>query len=340
MIMYHLYIFNFNSMTALLKRFLLFVLPIIGLGLALFILPNNRKHAYLSKSNVDCNTSWIYFRLFENRAPIDLAFIGTSHTGCGINDGLIQSNIHQNTANLAYCGGGRNIDYLLIQDLIQTKKPKTVVIEVKNQNDYTHRDYAILASTLDLLIPPQMSENYVTNVYTGFKSRLNLFRNNLIFGFPLEKKLTHDSLGMPIMTKEHVYLTPYKKYRKVLFIENETNDNSFSGIFNDSISEEKLKEHLKNKQEIRFNDIACIQKMINLLREENVHVVFLYIPSYGNYFKQELLHSAYAQLAPIVFPPEELFNNKGFWIDQEHFNNRGAKELSSWVSNNISLFSK
>src|ERR1043165_6404660 len=101
---------------------LFFMIPIVVLVFILFILPYDRKFAYLSKNNLDCNTSWIYHRLFENKNNIDIAFLGSSHTGCGVDDGQIEKNIDSVTqsnlkvANLAYCGGGRNIDYVLIND--------------------------------------------------------------------------------------------------------------------------------------------------------------------------------------------------------------------------------
>lgn len=318
-------------MTKLLKYFLFFITPLLLVAMCLFLIPYNRKFAYLNKNNEDCNTTWIYYRLFENNSPIQTAFIGTSHTGCGINDKLIQSILNTNIVNLAYCGGGRNIDYPIIKDLIETKKPKTVIIEIKNQNDLVHKDYALMANSFDLFFPPQIPANYLTNIYDGFKTRLNQFRNNNFYG-PVFENNTTDTIGNVLLNNDNQYIYPHKKYRKVIFTKNKLGDNSFFEVFKDSMTEQKANEYLSAKQEIRFNDINTLKQIVDFLNKNNVQVRFIYIPSFGNYFKTSLQNSAYAKLAPIIYPPENLFNNRAFWIDHEHLNANGANQLSKWLA--------
>lgn len=318
-------------MTKLLKYFILFIIPILVSGICLFFIPYSRKFAYLNKNNEDCNTTWIYYRLFENSNPIHTAFIGTSHTGCGINDKLIQSILNTQTANLAYCGGGRNIDYPIIKDLIETKKPRTVIIELKNQNDLVHKDYALMASSFDLFFPPQIPNNYLNNIYDGFKTRLNLFKNNYFYG-PVFENNTTDTFGNILLNNDNQYIYPHKKYRKVIFTKNKLGDNSFFEVFKDSMTEQKANDYTQTKQEIRFEDINTIKQIVDLLNKNKVQVRFIYIPSFGNYFKTNMQNSAYAKLAPIIFPPAHLFYNRALWIDHEHLNANGAKQLSSWLA--------
>jgi hypothetical protein len=325
-------------MKSVLYRSFLFIVPIIVIALLLFNIPYSRKYAYLSKSNEDCNTSWIYHRLFENPTNIDIAFIGTSHTGCGIDDGLIEKNINTelgkvvNVANIAYCGGGRNLDYLLIKDLIKEKKPKVIVIELKNDNYLIHKDYGIMANGYDLWFPPAFPSNYISTIYSGTKSRLNLLRENIIFGPVLEIGLEREKDGSIAMKKEYKDKLPHKKKKKVVFTISPKGNHSFYGVFKDSISEDQIKEHLKNKQEVQDGDIDCIRKMVNIANENKTKIVFLYIPSYGNYFHDQLSVSEYSKMGTILFPPEKIFDTKGLWYDHEHFNIYGARAFSNWLS--------
>ncbi|MGQ0828490.1 MAG: hypothetical protein ACT4ON_08860 [Bacteroidota bacterium] len=325
-------------MKSFLYRSLLFVLPILAAAFLLFTIPYSRKFAYLSKSNEDCNTSWIYHRLFENPANIDIAFIGSSHTGCGIDDVLIEKNItanygkQVNVANIAYCGGGRNLDYIVLKDLLKEKTPKTIIIELKNNNDLIHKDYGIMASGYDLWIPPAFPSNYFPTLYTGIKSRLNNLRENLVFGSIMEIDVKRDANGMVVMKEEYQHKIPHKKKKKIIFTINEKANHSFFGVFKDSISEAKIEEHLRKKQKIRYDDIECVREMVAIAKEKKVKVFFLYIPSFRNYFYEQLSISEYSKMGTILFPPQELFNKKGWWLDQEHFNIAGASAFSEWVS--------
>jgi len=325
-------------MKSLLYRSFLFMLPIVVITFLLFAVPYSRKFAYLSKSNEDCNTSWIYHRLFENPTNIDIAFIGTSHTGCGIDDVLIEKNIAAdygkkiNVANIAYCGGGRNLDYLMLKDLLNNKSPKAIIIELKNNNELIHKDYGIMANGYDLWIPPAFPSNYFPTLYTGIKSRLNNLRENAVFGSIMEIDVKRDTNGMAVMKEEYKDKIPHKKKKKVIFTINERDNHSFFGVFKDSISEAKIKEHLQNKQVLKQDDIECVREMVAIAKKKNIKVFFLYIPSFGNYLHEQLSASEYSKLGTILFPPEEFFNKKGFWFDQEHFNICGATAFSEWVS--------
>ena len=113
------------------KKFLVILsflgIPFLGLVIYLLQMPVDKAFGYSFTNNVDCNTSWIYYRIFENENPVDIAFIGTSHTGCGINDSLLTRKLSEGSrpiqvANLAYCTKGRNMQKAVMKDLLEQKK--------------------------------------------------------------------------------------------------------------------------------------------------------------------------------------------------------------------------
>jgi len=328
-------------MKTILVRLLLFCIPIIAIIALLFALPYNRSFAYLNKNNQDCNTSWIYHRVFENQTNIDIAFMGTSHTGCGINDKLIEDSIQTNlntklnVTNIAYCGGGRNLDIVVLKDLIKNKTPKIVFIELRNENDPFHKDYGIIAPTKDLLFPPSYSGKYFSNIYDGICSRWSQVREKYIFGPKLEIN------GLQSLEEQlHLNKIPsnfgiYQKKKKIILSNNNSKEHSFVDVFKDTIKTEKANAYAQEEVKLNFTDEKCMQKIVEILKENNISYYFLYIPSYSKYAETQIKQSPYAQMGTVLFPPETIFKNANLWIDTEHLNLAGATELSVWLSKEI-----
>ena len=112
-------------MKRLYKHIILFFLPVL---LLIIIVPVNKRQKYLGLEN-DCfnHAIWIYDRLYKNSKPVDIAFLGSSHTINGINDKLIEEELkryNMTAANFGYCRLGRNLSYVLLKEIIKTKKPR------------------------------------------------------------------------------------------------------------------------------------------------------------------------------------------------------------------------
>src|SRR5687767_9647068 len=101
----------------------LFLLPLLAGATIIFFLPTDRKRSYhyLTK---DCEGrgAWMYRRIFERPEPVDVAFLGSSHTINGINDTLINQQLigkKMTACNLGYCRLGRDLQLVLIKHLIE-----------------------------------------------------------------------------------------------------------------------------------------------------------------------------------------------------------------------------
>ena len=126
----------------ILKIALFFSLLIIPF-LALYVAPYSEEFAWHYIEN-DCynHGAWIFDRINHNTAPIDIAFIGSSHTIHSFQDKKIEemlgSNFH--VTSLGYCRYGRNLEYALLRMLLEHKTPKFIVLEVHEDEERRSKD--------------------------------------------------------------------------------------------------------------------------------------------------------------------------------------------------------
>ena len=312
-------------MKKFIRNILLFIIPFIGGIIYIYLNPFDKKYGYSYRDNVDCNTSWIYYRLFENPQPIDIAFLGTSHTGCGINDSLIEKLVSKqinhpiNIANLAYCTKGRNIQYPLIKDLLSTKKPKLIIIEVAEEEDkYSHQDFGYIADFNDV-VKADIGYNfdYFKNLYSSLNCRFNFYRKSELNLLNIKKPANYN--------QNHSYVP-----------------------FNFFAEEKKLEKHLLNQQKRYKKKLSYfvsdfkfsypkkyVTKIVSLAKRENIKVVFLYIPSYGYSIEKPLEYDFYKGETEIILPPDTIFTNKDNWFDSQHLNYKGSTSFAKWLSKEL-----
>ena len=162
--------------------FSLLMIPII----TFFMLPYSEEFAY-HYIEQDCynHGSWIYDRINRNPTPIDVAFIGSSHTIHAIQDKKIEELLGQNLniTNLGYCRYGRNIEYLILKMLLEHKSPKLIVIEVhEDEEKNSHDIFPYLAETKDLLFSPTaLNRDYFSDLFHGGSARMEYFKAKNIF---------------------------------------------------------------------------------------------------------------------------------------------------------------
>ncbi|MCO6501208.1 MAG: hypothetical protein J5I47_12645 [Vicingus serpentipes] len=307
-------------MKSFLKHILLFILPFLMGTIYLYYAPYSKEYGYNYRNNVDCNTSWIYYRLFQNNQPIDIAFLGTSHTGCGINDSLIEKLINykaiqnKSVANLAYCTIGRNIQLPLVKDLLTTKSPQVIVMEVTEQESTSsHQDFPYIADLNDVLQPPIIYPSVIKDIYNVFFCRFSYTRKRIT------KTLKYNT---PASYKNNYSYVPFKFTADKEFLinhkKNQINRYKKTSTYLKSIQLEYPKSYIK--------------KISQLASDQNVKIIFLYLPSYGTALKKPLNYNFYKNLGDVWIPPSHIFDNPANWVDGEHLNYKGANELGEWLT--------
>ena len=296
--------------------FSLLMIPIVSF----FMLPYSEEFAY-HYIEQDCynHGAWIYDRINHNPAPIDVAFIGSSHTLHAIQEKKMEELLGQNfrVVNLGYCRYGRNIEFSILKMLLKHKSPKLIVIEVhEDEEKNSHDIFPYLAETEDLLLTPTIfNRDYFSDLFHGGSARLEYFKTKYIF----RKKY-------PEPTSE---LYGYAATDRIVS-EFELDENLKSWQFRLSQTNPEIIEKFQSKF-----PLAYLKKMANIIQEKNIPIRFVYLPDSGSKLQKPMYASFYQDIAPLIIPPQGIFNDKSNWMDASHLNDKGSGVLSAWLAERI-----
>ena len=299
------------------RNIILFLLPLLVL---ILILPVNQRLKYIGLKH-DCfnHGLWIYDRIFNNPEPVDIVFLGSSHTINGINDQLIQRNIRKDNlsvVNFGYCRLGRNLDYILLKEILKKKHPKYLFLEVREDEDeYSHPIFPYIASDKEVLFPyPFFDRDILADIWTHFSYKIELFQDR-IFSKALSTPVRKNNFGFassPDTVSEKILIKDKQKRNS-----HETKLTSFERDFHMSFARGYLKR---------------IHKLCN---ENHIKIIFLYLPSYGVSLNKPKEYNTYLKYGNVWIPPTKIIKNPVNWHDENHLNQTGATALSLWLAREI-----
>lgn len=145
------------------RSFLLLTVLGLAIGFAgLIALPHDRYHRFQAHELEGTRKAdWIYERLHFDPTPVDVALIGTSRIAGGLSGPQIERAFCDRTgrrvhvANLAIPEAGRNMDYLLVKELLRTKAPALIVLQLtESESRLPHPGFLTLADARDILTAP------------------------------------------------------------------------------------------------------------------------------------------------------------------------------------------
>jgi hypothetical protein len=300
------------------KLFINVVVFLIPFLILVIILPVDKRFKYQGLKD-DCYNHgiWIYDRIFNNSKPIDIAFIGSSHTINGVNDKLISEKLNGTLAvNIAYCRLGRNLDYVLLKELLKGKKPEYVIFEVREEEDrYSHPIFPFMAETSDVVLAnPFFNREIFSDIWTHFAYKIEITQD-YIYKHNSEVPIRKNNFGFasPADTASFAKLEEIKQKRSIH--KNELSD--FEQNFHSNFSKGYLK---------KINEIC---------KENGVEIIFLYLPSYCTNHEKPFEYKTYINYGKVLIPPNNIFDNPTNWIDENHLNRSGANKLSDWIAEEI-----
>ncbi|MDP2335287.1 MAG: hypothetical protein Q8N05_02335 [Bacteroidota bacterium] len=306
------------------KRLLLKILLFFGLFiipfLALFLTPYPKDFAYHFIKN-DCynHGAWIYDRITKNTVPIDIAFIGSSHTIHAYQEKKMEDRLgpDYHLANLGYCRYGRDLEYLTLKLLLRNKSPKMIVLEVhEDEEKNSHDIFPFLAETKDIIFTPTLiNRDYLADLIHGASARLEYFKTTYVF-------------------TEKIPITDFSLYgygesmRTVS--EKELTDNEMAW------GKRLGRKTFESVEEVQLKyPMAYLKKMVELIKEKNRSIVFVYLPEFGSKLKVPKYAGYYQSIAPLLIPPESVLDNPVYWMDASHLNDKGSEILSEWMVKQI-----
>jgi hypothetical protein len=309
-------------MKAILLKIALFFGLILIPVVAMFFAPYPQEFAYhFIKDDCYNHGAWIYDRIAQNPTPIDVAFIGSSHTIHAWQDNKMEEILggEFRIANLGYCRYGRDLEYLQLRMLLEHKSPRLIVIEVhEDEEKKAHEIFPYLANTRDLILTPTfINRDYFANLFHGTTARLEYFKSRYIF-----------RKNYPESSSE---LYGYGESNRVV-TEIELNENRLAW-------RKRLdRKQIQSIEEMQLKyPFAYLNKMIDLMNEKNIPFLFVYLPESGSKLKNPKCALQYQNFAPLLIPPDSIFEDPTNWMDASHLNDKGSGLISSWMAQQIHM---
>src|ERR1039457_531719 len=166
-------------MKRILFSIIFFLFPLIML---VYLIPVDRRQRFIQLKE-DCSYQgiWLYDRIHQNTNPADIVFFGSSHTINGINDEIVEKQLNipsMHIVNFGYCRYGVNIYPVLLKEILRSKKPKILFLEVReDENRYSHPVFPYIADTKDIfLATPFFNRDLVRDYFNSFLYRLKLLK--------------------------------------------------------------------------------------------------------------------------------------------------------------------
>ena len=296
---------------------LLFLLPLVVL---IYLIPFERRQRFIQlKEDCSWHGIWFFDRIHHNDTPVDVAFFGSSHTINGIMDDFIENQLNVpsiHVVNFGYCRYGVNIYPVLLKEILRSKKPKILFLEVReDENRYSHPVFPYIADANDIFLStPFFNRDLVRDYFNSFLYRLQLLKVQYF------KK---DSI-VPVRTGDFGFMG---------------SKDTASRAFLEKVKLEHMNPKVTLNPAERYFYMTYpriyLKKLSELCIENNIRLSFLYIPEFGSNEKEPLEMMAYRKYGDVLIPPREIFEDPGNWGDENHLNRAGAEKLSKWVAGQI-----
>jgi len=281
---------------------------------------------------------WLYERSVFDSTPVDIAFIGTSHTLNAVDSVIIEKTINTNTSqfkhvvNFAIPHFGRDMHKLITKLLIENKQPEVILIEIRESEERDqHPASHYLADSNDLLNAPLL----INKRFAGNLIRLPL-RQSTLFMQSNIPQLFGKTLGFKFSDYwgPHLNFTtqfPGGRLRDQVRTKVELEKSVDEWV---KLNAFKLKRDNSVRNYLYFNaNWSNLKSTVELAKSKGVKVYFTYLPNYGAKDKP-IDHILYERIAPILYPKDStIFNNPNYWADLGHLNGEGATAYSYNISN-------
>ena len=308
--------------------------------LVFFFLPHNAYLRYqLLDVGVYAKAKWIYERVNLSETPIDIAFIGTSHTLNGIDSQLVESQINANTdkkrhvVNFAIPHLGRDMHYTLIHMLLQKHTPEAIVLEVRESEARDmHPGTHYIAESASLINAPLIVNlRYAGNLVRQPGRNLKVALNSL---FPWLSTLSFSKSASDIADHKNYALTFPDDRTRPLSPGKQKLDEERR---NENISAPYKYNHISDIKSLLFFNAnnTYVKRIQALAAEKGVDIYYLYLPDYGT--EEFPLRNIYMNnWDEMIYPDFQFYQKAEYFNDLGHLNAEGARLMSEFVGQVLS----
>lgn len=299
-------------------------------------LPDNAYQRWqLLDGTIHRNLRWIYERCHFDPAPIDVAFIGPSRTSQGVNAPMLSAalaaqGLPDHVVNFSLPEAGRNINYVIAHELLQTKRPRLIVLGVTEKpSRFGHAAFKYVAPAGLVVDPGYLADlNYFADLsYLPYR-QLELAVADLFPGLSGLRKTFDpaDFAGDSIDTTGNVILpdgaikngeTPAampELERGVHKLEAGNHPPILPARFADA----------------EFGDDRYyVEQIAEEARTKGVRVMFLYLPYFGG--RSDVQERRFYERFGPVIDARFLAPHAEWYADYGHLTRTGAEHLTDWL---------
>lgn len=332
--------------------FLLIAAAVAAMLLAgIILLPHDPYIRFQKMSSASVQylrAKWIFERIHFDPTPIDIAFIGTSHTQSSIDSELVEQSLRERgrdwrVVNFAIPHLGRDLHYLIARELLENRRIKNLVVELQEgEARAPHPAFGLLAEVPDLFVSPLLiNTDYFPNLARLPERQEALF---LRTAFP-------ELFGMQRDFQPDAYEGPHWNDTLQAHGTPQIRTNIYPASHFDQpvahlteVFESKQKSGrkvtiplLRHRLFYRYN-LRYLEDLLNLAERKGVNIVFLYLPFLRGPAAPvdfELLKD----YGPLL-TPRDILDDVSSWQNEGHFNVFGARRLSRWVGEELDAISK
>jgi hypothetical protein len=300
-------------------------------------LPHERYIRFQQLEGAYAKAKWIYERIHFDETPIDIVFIGSSHTYGGIDSELLEDSLNRikgrklHVVNFAIPEMGRNMDYLLAREVLNNRRIKLLVLEVTDEEKRKpHDKFYLLADTKDILFAPVLINlNYFNDLMRLPGRQLKLFIKSLIPWFFSRKNKS---------IKDDKFKSTFdipKKVKAKSGQDGYTRDITHTLAYMEEIIQRRK---TKARPNVLGPDLAWLEyryprlyvdDIVSLAKEHEAVVRFLYLPYYSCKAKPLDL-DRYKRMGKFWDPVKLRMDHTNF-LDHAHLNWKGSRLLTHWI---------
>jgi hypothetical protein len=313
---------------------------------ALVSLPHNGYVRFNSLTDPEVvKLGWIYARTHFDPTPIDVVFVGSSHTVFGVDSAKVEETAIADGApvhvvNFALQHLGRDMQWLLAREAIENRSPRLLVIEIQyDEARAMHPAFFAVARPRDLIAAPVLiNTSFAANLARLPARQTSLFLRSTfpkLFGAQIafDSRLYRGPHWDDTYAEEGSRLHPiaHPRPRTVALSSSEVAQERSSW---DARRADKLRLPAGYAFLETRASFAYLDNLVALARAHGVEVRFLYLPCYGDPVTPEQARF-YQEHAPTWTPPAGVLSPLAHWHDINHLNYAGALALSTWAGHEV-----
>ena len=311
--------------------------------IGLVLLPGDRYLRFKQVSSESIHylrAKWIYERIHFDSTPIDIAFIGTSHTQSAIDSRIVEESLVErgkklHAVNFAIPHLGRDLHYLIVRELLENRQVGELVVELQEfEARAPHPAFQRLAEVHDLATAPIV-------INTGFFEslvRLPLRQGELFVRAHRDERATmFDGAGYEGVHWDDTYLlhgvsTPRTSTHSAADLDERAASLRKALVEKEVMARRFSVSGARCSLLNRYNRIY-LRDLLDLARRHGVHVTFLYLPFFHG--PDQPAEAAFFREFGETLTPRDVLDDASSWLNVDHLNVFGARRASRWIGQRL-----